>query len=133
MGWILSVVYIHPKLRKDYMRNFFALILLIMMVACNKKDNNVPPGNNPPPPPPGSTLNLTLDSSKFQFLSLVVPVVILKLLSPFLLIHPAYDLHRDEYLHLDQGLHLAWGYISVPPVTSWMAWIIHQLGRRQGG
>ena len=25
-------------------------------------------------------------------------------------------------------LHLAWGYISVPPVTSWMAWIIHQLG-----
>ena len=54
-----------------------------------------------------------------RFLSflVLVPVVILKLLSPFLLIHPAYDLHRDEYLHLDQGLHLAWGYISVPPVT----------------
>jgi hypothetical protein len=44
------------------------------------------------------------------------------------LIHPAYELHRDEYLHLDQARHLAWGYDSVPPFTSWISWIILQLG-----
>jgi hypothetical protein len=46
----------------------------------------------------------------------------------FFLINPEYDLQRDEYLHLDQGKHLAWGYISVPPVTSWISWIINLLG-----
>ena len=44
------------------------------------------------------------------------------------LINPMYDLHRDEYLHLDQARHLAWGYDSVPPVTSWISWLILQLG-----
>lgn len=44
------------------------------------------------------------------------------------LINPMYDLHRDEYLHLDQAKHLAWGYDSIPPVTSWISWIILQLG-----
>ena len=53
---------------------------------------------------------------------------LLKLVFQQLLIHPAYDLQRDEYLHLDQGKHLAWGYISVPPVTSWISWLIHLLG-----
>jgi hypothetical protein len=61
-------------------------------------------------------------------LPILALAIILKLISPFLLIHPAYDLHRDEYLHLDQGHHLSWGYISVPPVTSWIAWLIHFLG-----
>ena len=37
-------------------------------------------------------------------------------------------MQRDEYLHLDQAKHLAWGYISVPPVTSWLSWIILKLG-----
>jgi hypothetical protein len=46
----------------------------------------------------------------------------------YLLISPSYDLHRDEYLHLDQAKHLAWGYLSVPPFTSWISWIILQLG-----
>jgi hypothetical protein len=27
----------------------------------------------------------------------------------YVLIHPSFDLHRDEYLHLDQADHLAWG------------------------
>ncbi|MDZ4747722.1 MAG: glycosyltransferase family 39 protein [Saprospiraceae bacterium] len=44
------------------------------------------------------------------------------------MIHPIYDLQRDEYLHIDQGLHLAWGYISVPPMTSWISVLIHCLG-----
>lgn len=45
-----------------------------------------------------------------------------------MLIHPSYDLHRDEYLHLDQARHLAWGYDSVPPFTSWISFIILHLG-----
>ena len=51
-----------------------------------------------------------------------------KLILQHFLINPAYDLHRDEYLHLDQGRHLALGYISVPPMTSWISWFIHLLG-----
>src|SRR5690606_234240 len=35
---------------------------------------------------------------------------------------------RDEYLHLDLGQHLAWSYLSVPPVTSWISYIIYLLG-----
>lgn len=54
--------------------------------------------------------------------------VALKILLQFVLVHPAYDLHRDEYLHLDQGSHLAWGYVSIPPFTSWISWIIDALG-----
>jgi hypothetical protein len=54
--------------------------------------------------------------------------ILIKFLLQYWLIHPVYDLHRDEYLHLDQGKHLAWGYLSVPPVTSWISWIILQLG-----
>ncbi len=54
--------------------------------------------------------------------------IIAKFVFQYLLINPAYDLHRDEYLHLDQGNHLAWGYISVPPVTSWISYLIKLLG-----
>ena len=50
--------------------------------------------------------------------------IIAKFVLQYLLINPEYDLHRDEYLHLDQANHLAWGYISVPPVTSWISYII---------
>lgn len=52
----------------------------------------------------------------------------LKFLLQFLLLSPAYDLQRDEYLHLDQANHLDWGYRSVPPLTSWISWIIQLLG-----
>jgi hypothetical protein len=44
------------------------------------------------------------------------------------IIAPEYELHRDEFLHLDQGKHLAWGYLSVPPFTSWISYLILQLG-----
>ena len=53
---------------------------------------------------------------------------LLKMTMHLWLIDPAYDLHRDEFLHLDQGKHLAWGFESVPPFTSWISWIILQLG-----
>ena len=54
--------------------------------------------------------------------------IILKFLLQFILISPEYDLQRDEYLHLDLGHHLAWGYLSVPPLTSWISRIIYLLG-----
>lgn len=44
------------------------------------------------------------------------------------LIGPEYELHRDEFLHLDQGAHLAWGFLSVPPLTSWISYLISLLG-----
>jgi 4-amino-4-deoxy-L-arabinose transferase-like glycosyltransferase len=44
------------------------------------------------------------------------------------IIGTGYDLHRDEYLHLDQAKHLAWGYLSVPPFTSWISYLILLLG-----
>ena len=55
-------------------------------------------------------------------------LILLKFILQYTLIDPVYELHRDEFLHLDQARHLAWGYTSVPPVTSWFSWIIMQLG-----
>lgn len=54
--------------------------------------------------------------------------IVLKFVLQYLLIHPGYELHRDEFLHLDQGRHLALGYISVPPFTSWISFLIQLLG-----
>ena len=54
--------------------------------------------------------------------------LILKIVLQYLVVHPIYDLQRDEYLHLDQAKHLAWGYHSIPPLTSWISWIILKLG-----
>lgn len=54
--------------------------------------------------------------------------IALKFALQFWAIAPEYELHRDEYLHLDQAHHLAWGYLSVPPVTSWVSYLIWLLG-----
>ena len=54
--------------------------------------------------------------------------VVLKIVLQYLLVNPIYELHRDEFLHLDQAKHLAWGFHSVPPLTSWISWLIFQLG-----
>jgi len=55
-------------------------------------------------------------------------LILLKFFLQYVLIDPVYELHRDEFLHLDQGNHLAWGYTSVPPVTSWISFLIKLLG-----
>ena len=60
--------------------------------------------------------------------SLLIGFIVLKFLIQFLVDGNIYELHRDEFLHLDQAHHLAWGYQSVPPFTSWISWIILQLG-----
>ena len=59
---------------------------------------------------------------------ILVGFIILKFVLQYVLLSPEYDLQRDEYLHLDQAHHLAWGYLSVPPVTSWVSYIIFLLG-----
>ncbi|RKR09255.1 dolichyl-phosphate-mannose-protein mannosyltransferase [Flavobacterium sp. 90] len=59
---------------------------------------------------------------------ILIGFIILKFVLQCILISPEYDLQRDEYLHLDQAHHLAWGYLSVPPVTSWFSYLIYQLG-----
>lgn len=59
---------------------------------------------------------------------ILVGFILLKFILQYLLYNPHYELQRDEYLHLDQAEHLAWGFQSVPPVTSWIAYIIKLLG-----
>ncbi|MGH1519252.1 glycosyltransferase family 39 protein [Chryseobacterium sp. JK1] len=57
--------------------------------------------------------------------------IVAKFVLQYILINPEYELQRDEYLHLDQANHLAWGYLSVPPVSSWLAWLIKALGNSE--
>ena len=59
---------------------------------------------------------------------ILIGFIVLKFVLQYVLLSPEYDLQRDEYLHLDQANHLAWGYLSVPPVTSWISYIILMLG-----
>ncbi|MFD1604139.1 glycosyltransferase family 39 protein [Flavobacterium artemisiae] len=59
---------------------------------------------------------------------ILIGFIILKFALQYILISPEYDLQRDEYLHLDQAHHLSWGYLSVPPVTSWFSYLIYLLG-----
>lgn len=60
--------------------------------------------------------------------AILLTFIFTKFLLQYFLIIPDYDLHRDEYLHLDQAHHPAWGYLSVPPVTSWVASVIGWMG-----
>lgn len=59
---------------------------------------------------------------------LLIGFLVAKFILQYILISPEYELHRDEFLHLDQGRHLAWGYLSVPPVTSWISFAILHSG-----
>jgi len=54
--------------------------------------------------------------------------IFLKFFMQYVLLSATYELHRDEFLYLDQGHHLAWGYVSVPPLTSWFSALIYFLG-----
>ena len=59
---------------------------------------------------------------------LLILLLLFKLVFHFQIIHPAYNLHRDEFLHLDQANHLAAGYLSVPPFTAFLSLLIKWLG-----
>ncbi|SEL72563.1 glycosyltransferase family 39 protein [Parapedobacter koreensis] len=67
-------------------------------------------------------INMTTEAA------LLAGFILAKFALQAILISPAYELHRDEYLHLDQANHLAWGYLSVPPLTSWISYLIKLLG-----
>jgi hypothetical protein len=54
--------------------------------------------------------------------------IIVKIVLQYHLISPEYSLHRDEFLHLDQGQHLDFGFVSVPPLSSWVSYVIYLLG-----
>lgn len=57
--------------------------------------------------------------------------IILKFIIQYLLVNPVYELHRDEYLYLDQADHLAWGYLTIPPLNSWVAYLVNALGNTE--
>jgi 4-amino-4-deoxy-L-arabinose transferase-like glycosyltransferase len=48
-------------------------------------------------------------------------LVFIKLLIPFLLIAPEFELQRDEYLYYQQGQHLDLGYLENPPMLAYFA------------
>lgn len=58
-------------------------------------------------------------------------LVLLKFLLQYFLVREVYELHRDEFLHLDQANHPAWGYLSIPPFTSWISRLISMLGNSE--
>jgi hypothetical protein len=49
----------------------------------------------------------------------------------YLLVHlltaGGYELHRDELLYFNMGSHPAFGYLTVPPVTGWFAFLINNI------
>src|SRR6476469_9174909 len=53
---------------------------------------------------------------------------LIKLLIPYLFIHPEFELHRDEFLYLADADHLAWGYIEMPPMLAFLGAIRKWLG-----
>lgn len=59
---------------------------------------------------------------------LIIFLVLIKLILPYLLQSPNYELHRDEFLYLAEGRHLAWGYLEIPPLLPVFSWFIHILG-----
>ncbi len=59
---------------------------------------------------------------------LLIGFIALKFFLQYLLISSEYELHRDEFLHLDQAHHPAWGYHSVPPLSSLFSALIFLLG-----
>ncbi len=59
---------------------------------------------------------------------IVSALAALKFVLPFLLQHPIYELHRDEYLYFEQGHHLDIGFLENPPLIGVMASISSLLG-----
>src|SRR5665647_756034 len=55
-------------------------------------------------------------------------LISVKLILQYALVNPVYELHRDEFLYLNQADHLAFGYVSVPPLTAFISILINLLG-----
>lgn len=63
-----------------------------------------------------------MQNKRISYLIIAVFAVV-KFLVPFLLIHPQFELHRDEFLYLADADHLAWGYIEMPPILAFMGYL----------
>ncbi len=59
---------------------------------------------------------------------IITVFAILKFSVAFVLIHPAFELHRDEFLYLADARHLSWGYIEMPPMLALLGRISIWLG-----
>jgi len=70
----------------------------------------------------------TYKRSKYASAVILTGFFILKIILQYQMIASGYELHRDEFLHLDQAHHLAWGFVSIPPLTSWTSLLIYKLG-----
>lgn len=55
-------------------------------------------------------------------------LALLKIVIPYLLQHPVYEPHRDEFLYLAEGRHLAFGFMEVPPMLSIFAGLTYVFG-----
>lgn len=53
--------------------------------------------------------------------ALAVALVVLRLALPLLLIHPAWEFHRDEFLYFAMGDHLEWFRMQFPPLIAVVA------------
>ncbi|MES2002990.1 MAG: glycosyltransferase family 39 protein [Bacteroidota bacterium] len=54
---------------------------------------------------------------------IIAAFALIKFLVPFILIHPQFELHRDEYLYLADADHMAWGYIEMPPMLATLGYL----------
>jgi hypothetical protein len=58
-------------------------------------------------------------------------LALLKFIIPFVLIHPVFELQRDEYLYYQQGQHLDLGYLENPPLLSYLGRISSWFGNKE--
>lgn len=63
-----------------------------------------------------------MNSGKGVFKRVTIFLMLVKLLL-HLFSSTMYELHRDELLYFNMGSHPAFGYVSVPPLTGWLAMI----------
>jgi hypothetical protein len=63
---------------------------------------------------------------------IIFGIAIVKFLVSFVMIHPVYELHRDEYLYLAESDHLAWGYLEAPPLLSVLGYLSKLFGNSIG-
>ncbi len=58
---------------------------------------------------------------------LIAFLAFVKFVLPFI-VHPAWELHRDEYLYYQQGQHLDFGFLENPPLIGLLSYISSLLG-----
>jgi hypothetical protein len=63
-----------------------------------------------------------------QYFTITILLAALKLVLPFFLQDPVWELHRDEYLYYAQGQHLDFGYLENPPMIGLFARIAAVFG-----